>query len=318
MIIVFLCALASAPFDVREIGRKYQKQLEAADVDSLWPKLAPGMQKVFGGSKEAMKKALTEGNASDGNPLRVVEEVEQYTAGGYVYAQRTVYEKHYSQTLWSLDHDGQIIGLQRKGLPADVLSGEAPTKYGAYQTKTALKLPFHGAWKVVWGGRTLKANYHTGYVDQRFAFDVTREHKGDGKKNEDYAAFGQPVLAPAGGKIVEAVDGIDDNTPGVMNPAHACGNHVTIDHGNGEFSHLCHLQKGSLAVKAGAQVKTGELLGKCGNSGNSSEPHIHFSLENKPHEYEGEGLPAQFLDYLADGKKVARGEPVRGQLISNP
>jgi murein DD-endopeptidase MepM/ murein hydrolase activator NlpD len=316
--ILLLCVVAALPFDVRELGRKYQQQFESEDAASLWLKLSPGMQKVFGGSPEAMKKSMAQTKSLNGKSLRVVEEVEQFTSDGFVYAQRTIFEKNYVQTLWSIDRNGMIVGMLRKGLPPDVLSGEATTKYADYKTKTPLKLPFSGQWKVFWGGRTMKDNYHAGYVDQRFAYDISREHKGDGSKNEDYAAFGQAVIAPGPGTVVEAVDGIDDNKPGEMNTKHPCGNHVFIDHGNGEFSHLCHMQKGSVAVKAGAQVKTGDALGKCGNSGNSSEPHVHFSLETKPHEYEGEGLPAQFLDYLADGRKVARGEPSRGQTIANP
>jgi len=278
MITLMLCIVAALPFDVRELGRKYQKQFEAQDVEALWPRLSPPMQKVFGGSKEAMKKSLAETQALNGNPVRVVEEVEQYGGEGFIYAQRTIFEKHYVQTLWSIDRNGVIVGLIRKGLPPDPLSGEAPTKYGHYKTKTALKLPFRGEWKVFWGGRTVKENAHAVMVDQRFAYDIARDHKGDGAKNEDYAAFGQPVLAPGAGKVVEVVDGINDNKPGEMNPKQPCGNHVFIDHGNGEFSHLCHFQKGSVAVKVGAQVKAGELVGKCGNSGNSSEPHIHVDF----------------------------------------
>jgi murein DD-endopeptidase MepM/ murein hydrolase activator NlpD len=62
-------------------------------------------------------------------------------------------------------------------------------------------------------------------------------------------------------------------------------------------------------------VARGQRLGECGNSGNSSEPHLHYQLQDGPEMGPSAGLPAQFTDYLADGQPVARGEPVRGQAI---
>ena len=181
-----------------------------------------------------------------------------------------------------------------------------------YQSKTPLHLPFSGAWTVEWGGRTAQQNHHLLSTDMRYACDFVLPHHGDGSRNQDYDCFGRPILAPAGGLVSEAVDGIDDNRPGEPRPP-VCGNHVVIDHRNGEFSYLCHFQKGSLAVKVGDAVKAGQLVGKCGNSGQSSRPHLHFHLQNAV----GEGLPAQLIDYLADEKPVPRGEPQRGQSVRN-
>jgi len=90
-----------------------------------------------------------------------------------------------------------------------------------------------------------------------------------------------------------------------------------IDHGNGEYSLLAHFRNGTVVPKVGDKVKRGMIVGRCGNSGNSSEPHLHYHLQNGPHFGAAEGLPAQFSDYVADGKKTARGEPTRGQKISN-
>lgn len=69
--------------------------------------------------------------------------------------------------------------------------------------------------------------------------------------------------------------------------------------------------------KVGDKVKRGDLVGRCGNSGNSSEPHLHYHLQNGPHFGQAEGLPAQFRNYVADGKKIERGELVKGQHISS-
>ena len=103
--------------------------------------------------------------------------------------------------------------------------------------------------------------------------------------------------------------------PGVVSTRKVFGNHVIIDHQNGEYSFLAHFKQGSIAVEMGDVVKTGHLLGLCGNSGNSTEPHLHYHLQTAPTYHEGAGLPAQFRDYVADGKSVARGEPVKGQRV---
>ena len=110
-------------------------------------------------------------------------------------------------------------------------------------------------------------------------------------------------------------ESVDDNVPGSMNPAVPAGNHLVIDHGNGEYSLLAHFRKGTVAVKTGDKVEPGQLVGRCGNSGNSSEPHLHYHLQNAPRFGKGEGLPAQFRDYCEDGRAVAVGEPRRAQRV---
>lgn len=189
-----------------------------------------------------------------------------------------------------------------------------------YQTRTPLRLPFQGEWYVLWGGRERSANVHVITMDQRFAYDFLvgvngQSNTGDGSVNEQYYCFGRPVVAPGAGVVVEASDGVEDNKPGERSSGHPLGNFVVIDHGNGEFSFLAHLRRDSVAVKTGDPVKPGDRLGACGNSGNSTEPHLHYHLQTTGRFAGGEGLPAQFLDYVADGREVARGEPRRGQTI---
>ncbi len=315
------CAsLGGAVPDARALGRKLQRQLEASDAKALWPRLSPAMQQLFG-SRESMKQKLDEIRQKNGAETRLGEESVQFLADGYKYGRRAMFERRYMQFNWWLDDSGQITGLRYTVAPFDELAGEARTRYAAYQTKTPLHLPFHGVWRVGWGGRTVKENYHAASLDQRFAYDLGivksgSTHDGDGSLNEQYYCFGQPIIAPGAGKAIEVADGIEDNRPREMPGDHPCGNHVLIDHGNGEFSLLCHLQKGSLAVETGALVKAGELLGKCGNSGHSSEPHLHYQLQDTARPFDGEGMPAQFLDVKIDGKQMGRAELRRGQMVS--
>lgn len=172
----------------------------------------------------------------------------------------------------------------------------------AKRTQTTFELPFQGKWFVSWGGSNELINYHYGAEQQRYAYDIIMvnngfSYKGDPTKNESYFAYGQPILASATGKVVKIVNDIHDNNPvGTENKKQIAGNHVIIDHGNGEFSYYAHLQKGSISVKVGDEVKAGDRLGKCGNSGNSSEAHLHFEVANSAELFTTESLRVQWKD----------------------
>jgi murein DD-endopeptidase MepM/ murein hydrolase activator NlpD len=91
---------------------------------------------------------------------------------------------------------------------------------------------------------------------------------------------------------------------------------VILDLGGGEYALLGHLRRGSVRGKHGDRVDAGAEIGRCGNSGNTTEPHLHFHLQDSPHLGDGHGLPAFFVDYVAHGKAVKRGEPTRGQIVA--
>ena len=142
-----------------------------------------------------------------------------------------------------------------------------------------------------------------------------QSHRDKGETNSDYYCYGQPIYAPADGNVVKTENDLADNKPGEMNPKAALGNYVILDHGCGEFSFFVHFQQGTVAARIGDRVRSGQLLARCGNSGNSSEPHLHYHLQNTPVPFEGDGLPAFFLEYLTDGKPVMRGEPLARQNV---
>ncbi len=204
----------------------------------------------------------------------------------------------------------------------DDLPDAADSSYLNYQTKTELELPFNDEWWVFWGGRSVEVNYHAALKEQRFALDIVQRinastHTGNGTQNEDYYCFGKQLNAPGNGKIVMIINDIYDNVPGQFNESTPTGNLVVIDHENGEFSLLAHFKNGSIIVSVGDSILKGQELGKAGNSGNSSEPHLHYHLQTTADPFNGEGLPAQFLDYYADDIFVEKGEPIKNQLIMN-
>jgi murein DD-endopeptidase MepM/ murein hydrolase activator NlpD len=147
-----------------------------------------------------------------------------------------------------------------------------------------------------------------------------KTHRQDTRRNEDYYAFGRELLAPADGIVTEVIDGVRDNAPGSMNPLSALGNAVFIQHTEHEVSVLAHLKQGSTKVKAGDKVTRGRVIGLCGNSGNSSEPHLHYHLQNLPVIQDATGVKCYFdaLGLERDGLKKAlqNYSPVKGDIIS--
>lgn len=178
-----------------------------------------------------------------------------------------------------------------------------------YVQKTKLRFPLKGDFLVVTG--------HVGAADghqersQQFAYDIVGlgPHlellTGPGTSNTDFVAYGWPVLAPAAGTVAYARNDVDENGAGGNQdiekllglpdpPWGVGGNCVVIDHGNGEWSFLAHLQKGSVLVKAGDRVEQGATIGKLGNSGATTGPHLHYHLMDGPKILVSDGLPARF------------------------
>ncbi len=142
-------------------------------------------------------------------------------------------------------------------------------------------LPFNGEWDV---SQAFDGEF-THKKDWRFAFDfVIKDETGKtynepGLNPDDYHCYGLPVLAPYKGKVAKVVDGIDENEIGKINIKQNWGNTVVIDHGQGLFSAVSHLRKNTIRVKEGDEVDKGDVIGHCGNSGRSPEPHIHFQFQ---------------------------------------
>lgn len=302
-----------APSVILEAGRALTREFYAGEFDAAWAQMRPQMQSALG-SASNLAGARRQVEEQAGFEEAVLDEQVETSDGLRVYRRVTRFSKAPQvEVLWTFDADGRVAGLfVRSSAPQ-----EAPAKHAF--AKTRLTLPVAGAWTVVWGGRSLAQNYHASSRDQRFAFDLLvvkggATHQGNGLAG--YHAFGQPVFAPADGVIVEADGAWPDLPPGARDAQHPLGNHVVIDHRNGEYSFLCHLQQGSVKRTAGVSVRDGDAIGLCGNSGNTTEPHLHYHLQDTPRPFDGDGVPAEFSDYLANGERVERGMPIKGQVIA--
>jgi murein DD-endopeptidase len=158
-------------------------------------------------------------------------------------------------------------------------------------------------------------------IGQRFAIDYLKvdsagsSHHGDPSKNENYYAYGTPLLAVADGIVVETKDSIPQNVPGANSRAVPItmvtvgGNHVALDIGHGHYALYAHVQPGSLRVHAGDHVKRGQVLALLGNSGNSTEPHVHFQIADGPTFLSSEGLPYAIEHFDVVGNCGIGGSP---------
>lgn len=163
----------------------------------------------------------------------------------------------------------------------------------------------------------LKFKDGNGPQNQLYAYDFRFESTGNETAPEEYEAFGKDVIAPAKGTVIQVLNGAIDVYPGQKDRAMGVGNTIIIDHHNGEYSVLCHLKYESILVSVGDRIMQGEVVGLCGNTGNTSEPHIHYHLQEGPLMHKANALPAQFAEILVDGVKKTTYEPVRYQLVSN-
>ena len=188
---------------------------------------------------------------------------------------------------------------------------------------TALILPFNGEWTVFWGGDTEEQNYHVVSKAQKHAFDLVitddtgKSYKTDGRTNEDYYAFGKELIAPSDAEVVLAVDGIKDNLPGQMNPVYVPGNTIILKTQNNEYLFFAHFKQNSIRVKQGQKIKKGDVLGLTGNSGNSSEPHLHFHIQNVEDMNKATGVKCFFNRIVVNGETKTDYSPVRGEKIKN-
>lgn len=241
----------------------------------------------------------------------------EFTRYQQTYASyKTRFERSLFLVSISVDNNSTINGLFVKPFVPDSL----PVME---RNLTKLRLPFDGAWTVVWGGDTKEVNYHVESTAQKNAFDLLitdktgKSYRTDGSKNEEYYAFGQEISAPCDGEIVLAVDGIKDNKPGEMNPVFLLGNAVILKTANNEYLVFAHFKQHSVKVREGQQVKQGQLLGLCGNSGNSSEAHLHFHIQHVEDMNNATGIKCYFDNIIVNGRTKNDYSPVKGEIITN-
>ena len=233
--------------------------------------------------------------------------------GAHIY--RTRFDKAVSDIMFSLDAANAVNGFYiYPPRPSDAPIIE--------RNRTLVRLPFDDEWFVFWGGTTLEENYHVAIDNQKYAYDllVMKEGKtfdGDPKKNQSYYAYGKLIKAPCNARVVSVIEGVADNTPGEQNTNDVTGNTVILQTDNDEFLLFAHLKEDSIRVQQGQDIYSGDVIGECGNSGNSTEPHLHLSLQNTADFPITTGGKLFFDSILVDGVVQRDYLPRKGEYISN-
>ncbi|MDA1523111.1 M23 family metallopeptidase [Bacillus cereus] len=193
-----------------------------------------------------------------------------------------------------------IIGAWPLGWLANIGGLAYPANVQSMSPKIVVRFPLNERALVGWGGDRLEANYHVIKPNERWAYDILippAEVKSS--KLKDYGIYGAKVMAPASGTVVSINNNDHDLVPGSDNFQSMAGNHIylRVDE-TGTFLILAHLKEGSIKVKEGQHVNEGEVLAQVGNSGSSSEPHLHIHHQrqdpSKVSMFLAEGLPLYF------------------------
>jgi murein DD-endopeptidase MepM/ murein hydrolase activator NlpD len=194
-----------------------------------------------------------------------------------------------------------------------------PSSHDNAPSQADFRLPLDGPVTVAWGGSTPVVNYHVSAPAERWAYDLLitidgMSHRGDGAQLTDYYAYDRPISAPAAGRVVAVHDGDPDEPPGRPAAKRGGGNRIVLEVARDQYLTLAHLKAGTIRVAPGQRVRQGDSLGRVGNSGNSSEPHLHLHLQDTPVPGSGEGIPFYFSRYvrLDTGAMVSQGMPQGG------
>jgi murein DD-endopeptidase MepM/ murein hydrolase activator NlpD len=188
-------------------------------------------------------------------------------------------------------------------------------------SRTRFRFPLAGAWSVVVGPTLHTA--HRWALPEEFGFDIVRlgqdmaTHRAEGTRFEDYHAYASPVMAAARGRVIGVSADVPEDVRALRAPAEseedygrrieamqmallakggtaAAGNFVLIDHGQSEYSLYAHLKPDSVRVKVGDEVQAGQPIAQLGSSGNSTEPHLHFQVCDRPAVLACAGIPIEF------------------------
>lgn len=224
-----------------------------------------------------------------------------------------------------------------------------PPRHHVYPPPVEVAAPVTGRWMGLNSPADKVPSHGTHVYGQSHAIDIVAEPE-DGSRpafgwwppsrpNRDFPAFGAPLLAVAGGTVVRARDNQRDHRSrnswpaliylliegifrDVAGPYRVIGNHVILDLGDGTYAMYAHVRKGSLRVREGDRVAPGQLLGECGNTGNSTEPHVHFQLMDHPDvnrahgipfTWTGVGVPANTETFMSPASAPAAAGPDRSE-----
>jgi urea transporter len=183
-------------------------------------------------------------------------------------------------------------------------------------SERTLALPFSGKW-TVWQGFDGKWT-HRGSWRHAYDFVITDEagntYRNEGSETEDYYAFRKPVLSPVRGRVVTVINDLPDNPISQADKTNNWGNAIIINDPRGFYVELSHFAQNSIKVEEGDWVERGAILGLCGNSGYSPQPHIHVQVQ-LTEDLGAYTVPFSFINYLIDNRYYSNNVPDEEKVV---
>ncbi|WP_338358694.1 peptidoglycan DD-metalloendopeptidase family protein [Yeosuana marina] len=295
----------------KTVANNFQQKYNANDYQGIYEMFSNEMKNFMPHEKTL---AFLRGLNSEAGIIKTKSFVKYEQPNVALY--KTNFERIVVALYISVDENSKINGLMVKPFKEEKLPE-------LNRNVSKLKLPFNEEWTVLWGGDTKELNYHVIDEAQKNAFDFVitnqlgKSYKNEGETNEDFYAFGKQLISPTDGEVVLVVDGIKDNKPGIPNPLYVPGNTVIIKTENNEYLFFAHFKLHSIFVKQGQMVKQGDVLGSCGNSGNSTEPHLHFHIQNVEDMNKATGAKSYFENILVNGELKNEYSPIKTEKVKN-
>ena len=220
----------------------------------------------------------------------------------------------------------QLVQAVRLGFGNALAKRWASVLNGAIVGTAVYRLPFDGEWTIMRGGTTPRSSHSWNQIAQRYAYDFVvadaerRRHVGRGTRPGDYYCYGRDILAAAEGVVVRTEGRIGNAWLlgyGIADvfARNVLGNHIIIRHAQNEYGLYAHLVRGSVRVKVGDHVQRGQPLACCGHSGHSTEPHLHFHIQDRADFFTAIGVQVLFTDLMIDGEAIGSAHPYGGQRV---
>jgi murein DD-endopeptidase MepM/ murein hydrolase activator NlpD len=232
-------------------------------------------------------------------------------------------------TIFEVKGQPQKVRVQVEGADSSrqTVKAEGTLAIVPFQSAIEYDFPLRGTWYIGASGNF--HSHHRWAAMEEFALDIiqfrerSKSYKTTGTSSQDYFAFGQDVIAVADGTIVEVVDKYADDDAKLkkenetyeqydqriqseqmqalaQDPYTVAGNYIVIRHNDSEYSMYAHLKSGSVKMKKGDVVKRGQVIASVGNTGSSTEPHLHFQLQNGSDPLRSRALPVRFRNVVVE------------------
>ncbi len=232
-------------------------------------------------------------------------------------------------TVFEVKGQPQSVRVRVEGVDSSgqTEKAEGSIPISVFQSTTAYDFPLRGTWYI--GASGTLHSHHRWAAMEEFALDIvqlgnaSKTCKDKGLTSQDYFAYGQDVIAVADGTVVEALDQYSDDDAKLkqedetydqydqriqsgqmealqQNPYSVAGNYIVIRHSDNEYSMYAHLKKGSMKIKKGDVVKQGQVIASVGNTGSSTEPHLHFQIQDSSDPLRSRALPVRFRNAVVE------------------